>query len=87
MLVLLIGALVASCEYGRQAEEQFREINTKATELDGMVTDGLERVTNLDSILPETSKKIKEADSIINNASSTLDSLRQKADRIERIFN
>lgn len=87
VLVLLIGALVASCEYGRQAEEQLREINTKATELDGMVNDGLERVTNLDSILPETSKKIKEADSIINDASSTLDSLRQKADRIERIFN
>lgn len=87
ILVLFIALITASCEYGRQAEEQLSDFNSKAGDIEKMVNDGIENVTALDSILPETSKKLKEADSIINDASATLDSLKQKADRIQNIFN
>ena len=87
ILLLLIAVLTASCEYGRQAEEQLNKFNSHAEEIDAMVNDGIEKVTDLDSILPETSKKLKEADSVINNATSTLDSLNQKVNEIENIFN
>ena len=86
VLVLLIAVLSVSCEYGRQAEEQLQELDSKANELDAIINKGIEKVNDLDSILPETSKKLKEADSIINDASSTLDSLNQKVNKIENIF-
>ena len=87
ILVMLIGFTTVSCEYGRQAEEQLSDFNSTAGEFEKMVNDGIENVSALDSILPETSKKLKTADSIIDDASSTLDSLKQKADRIQNIFN
>lgn len=87
VLILMIAVLSVSCEYGRQAEQQLNELNSQADELDALVNDGIENVSNLDSILPETSKKLKEADSIINDASSTLDSINQKVDKIENLFN
>ena len=83
----MVAMLSASCEYGRQAEEKLSEINSQADELDALVNDGIEKVSNLDSVLPETSKKLKEADSIIKDASATLDSLNQKVNKIENIFN
>lgn len=87
ILVFFISLITVSCEYGRQAEEQLNEFNSKAGDFEKMVNDGIENVTALDSILPETSKKLKQADSIINDASATLDSIKQKADRIQNIFN
>lgn len=87
ILVIFIVLITASCEYGRQAEEQLSDFNSKAGELEKMVNDGLENVTALDSLLPETSKQLKKADSIMDDASATLDSLKQKADRIQNIFN
>lgn len=87
MVIIMIALLSVSCEYGRYAEEKLSEFNSQAEDLDKMVNDRLENVTELDSILPESSKKLKEADSIINDASSTLDSLNQKVQAIENIFN
>ncbi len=87
ILVMFITLITVSCEYGRQAEEQLSEFNSKAGELERLVIDEIENVSALDSILPETSKQLKKADSIINDASATLDSLKQKADRIQNIFN
>lgn len=86
-LVLLMVVLFSSCEYGRQAEQQLNEFNSQVEDLDSMINDGIEKVTQLDSILPETNKRLRKADSIIKDASSTLDSLKQKVDRIENIFN
>lgn len=85
-MVFMLAVLSISCEYGRQAEEKLKEINTQAEELDAVMNEGIENVTNLDSILPETSKKLKEADSIINDASATLDSLNQKVKDIGNNF-
>lgn len=87
ILLIFLALATVSCEYGRQAEEQLSDFNSKAGEFEKMVNDGIENVSALDSILPETSKKLKIADSIIDDASSTLDSLKQKADRIQNIFN
>lgn len=87
ILIILVALLSVSCEYGRQAQDKLSEINSQADDLDKMVNDRIENVTNLDSILPESSKKLKEADSIINDASATLDSLNQKVNAIENIFN
>lgn len=87
ILLMFIALITTSCEYGRQAEEQLSEFNLKAGELEKMVNEGIENVTALDSFLPETSKKLKVADSIVNDASATLDSLKQKAERIQNIFN
>lgn len=85
--VLLMAVLISSCEYGRQAEQKLKEIDSQVGDLDSMINDGIEKVTELDSILPETNKRLKEADSIIKDASSTLDSLKKKVNRIENIFN
>lgn len=87
ILVLLITVLTASCEYGRKAEEQLNKFNSQAEELEVMVNGEIEKLTDLDSILPETSKRLKEADSIINDASSTLDSLNQRLNKIKNVFN
>lgn len=87
VLVLFLAVLLSSCEYGRQAEEQLNDINSHVEDLDKMINDGLQQVNQLDSILPQTNKRLKEADSIIQNASSTLDSLKQKVNRIENILN
>jgi chromosome segregation ATPase len=79
--------LFSSCEYGREAEQKLNELNSQVEDFDSMINDGIEKVNELDSILPETNKRLKKADSIIKDASSTLDSLKQKVDRIENIFN
>lgn len=86
LLLLFTIILVSSCEYGRKAEEQLSKFNSHAEDFDIRVKEGIEKA-NLDSLLPETSKKLKEADSIIKNASSTIDSLNQKMNDIENIFN
>lgn len=83
----MIGVLSTSCEYGRKAEEQLNKLNSQAEELDLMVNEGIEKITEIDSILPETSKGLKKADSIIKGASSTIDSLNQKVKDIENLFN
>ena len=87
IMILLLALLSFSCEYGRQAEQKLSDFNQKADELDKMVNEGIENVTDLDSILPESSKKLKEADSIIKDASATLDSLNQKVNKVQNIFN
>lgn len=86
-LVLLVVVLFSSCEYGRQAEQQLKEFDSHVKGIDSMINEGIDKVSDLDSILPETNKRLKKADSIIQNASSTLDSLKQKVDRLENIFN
>ena len=87
ILLLFIALLSTSCEYGRQAEEKLSEFNSKVEELDSLVNGGIEKVTDLDSILPEMGNTVKKADSIINDSSATLDSLNQKVNDIENIFN
>lgn len=87
VLVLLMVVLFSSCEYGRQAEQQLNEINSHVEDLDIMINQGIDKVTELDSILPETNKRLKKADSIIKDASSNLDSLKQRVERVENIFN
>lgn len=87
LLVLLIGVMSTSCEYGRQAEEQMKKFNTQVKDLDSMVNEGIEKVSDIDSILPKTSKRLKEADTLIKDAASTLDSLKQKVRDIENILN
>ena len=86
VLVILVAGF-SSCEYGREAERQLHEINNQAEDIDAMVNEGIESVTNLDSILPETNKKLKKADSIIGDAAATLDSLNSRVEAIENIFN
>lgn len=86
-LIVLVVLFFSSCEYSRQAEQQLKEVNSHVEDLDVMISDGIEKVTELDSILPETNRRLKEADSIIKETSSTLDSLKQKVNRIEKIFN
>lgn len=87
VLVVFIAMMTSSCEYGRQAEEQLNNINSQVKDLDSMVNEGIENVSDLETILPETGKKLKEADSIIKDTSSTLDSLKQKVNDIQNIFN
>ncbi len=87
VLVLFIAILTSSCEYGRQAEDQMNKFNSQVKDLDSMVNEGIEKVSDLESILPETGKRLKKADSIIKETSSTLDSLKQKVEDIENIFN
>lgn len=85
-LLVLAPILLTSCEYGRKAEEQLNRFNSHAEELDSMVNEGIEDLSNLDSLLPETNKRLKKADSIIKNTSSTMDSLNQKVKEIKNLF-
>lgn len=87
LLVLLTFVTLTSCEYGRQAEEQMNKFNTQVKDLDSMVDEGIEKISEIDSILPKSSKRLKEADTLIKNAASTLDSLKQKVREIETILN
>lgn len=85
-IAFMLAVFSISCEYGRQAEEKLKNIITQVEELDAVMNEGIENVTNLDSILPETSKKLKETDSIINDAFAALDSLNQKVKDIENNY-
>lgn len=86
-LALLIVVMSTSCEYSRQAEEQMNKLNTQVKDLDSMVSEGIEKVSEIDSIIPKTSKRLREADTLIKDATTTLDSLKQKVRDIENILN
>lgn len=85
--MMIVAVLTASCEYGRQAEEQLNEFNSQAEELEVLINEGIDKVNSLDSILPKTNERLKQADSIVKDASSNLDSLKQKVNEIQNIFN
>lgn len=87
ILVLFIAFISFSCEYGHQAEDQLNKLQLQTEDLDALINEGIEKVTELDTILPQTSKRLKEADSIFKDASSTLESLKQKVDDIQNLIN